>query len=75
MKKLTILLASAALLLAGTKANAQLLQSLLGGSGDSSTIGATLGNLINSLAGTVYSAPISLSGTYVYNGVAISVSS
>ncbi len=75
MKKLTILLASAALLLAGTNANAQLLQSLLGGSGDSSTTGATLGNLINSLAGTVYSAPISLSGTYVYNGVAISVSS
>ena len=74
MKKISILLAAAALLLAGTNANAQLLQSLLGGSGDSTT-GATLGNLINSLAGTVYSAPISLNGTYVYNGVAISVSS
>ena len=73
MKKITIILVSAAMLLAGTNANAQLLQSLLGGSGNSAA-GATIGNLVNSLAGTVYSAPISLNGTYVYNGVAISVS-
>ncbi len=73
MKKITVILVSAAMLLAGTNANAQLLQSLLGGSGNSAA-GATIGNLVNSLAGTVYSAPISLNGTYVYNGVAISVS-
>ena len=74
MKKITVILASAALLLAGTNANAQLLQSLLGDSGNSSA-GATIGNLVNSLAGTVYSAPISLNGTYIYNGVAVGVSS
>lgn len=74
MKKITVIIASVALLLAGTNANAQLLQSLLGGSGSSSTVGSTIGNLVNSLAGSVYSAPISLNGTYVYNGIAVDVS-
>lgn len=74
MKRITILLASAAMLLS-TQANAQLLQSLLGSATGSSTTGNTITNLISSLAGTVYSAPISLNGTYIYNGVAVSVSS
>ncbi len=73
MKKITALLASAALLLAGTQAHAQLLQSLLGGNGSGAA--GTIGNLVNSLAGSVYSAPISLNGTYSYNGIAVSVSS
>ena len=71
MKKISVILASVAMLLASTNANAQLLQSLLGGSGSSSTVG----NLVNSLVGTVYSAPISLNGTYIYDGIAVSVSS
>lgn len=75
MKKLSILLATAALLLAGANANAQLLQSLLGSGTGSTTAGNTIGNLLNSLAGTVYSAPISLNGTYVYSGIAVNVSS
>ena len=43
---------------------------LLGGNTQS-----TLGNIISGLAGTVYSAPISLNGTYTYNGIACSASS
>ena len=35
--------------------------------------GSTLTGIVNSLAGVVYSAPISLNGTYSYNGVAVSV--
>ena len=37
--------------------------------------GSTLTRIVNSLAGVVYSAPISLNGTYSYNGVAVSVTS
>ena len=43
---------------------------LLGGNTQS-----TLGNIISGLAGTVYSAPICLNGTYTYNGIACSASS
>jgi hypothetical protein len=72
MKKITVILASVAMLFASTQANAQLLQSLLGG--DKSSAAGTIGNLVSSLAGSVYSAPISLNGTYVYNGIAVDVS-
>lgn len=41
----------------------------------SNTVLNTVTNLVSGLAGTVYSAPISLDGTYQYNGVAISVTS
>ena len=51
-----------------------LLGSLLGGSGSGSN-GSTLGNIISGLAGTVYSAPVSLDGNYSYNGIAISATS
>ena len=74
MKKITVVLAGVAMLFASANANAQLLQSLLGGSGNGSTAASTLGNLVNSLAGSVYSAPISLNGTYLYNGIAVNVS-
>ena len=36
---------------------------------------ATIGNIISGLAGTVYSAPVSLNGTYQYNGAAVSATS
>lgn len=49
-----------------------LLGGLLGGSGNGSS---TLGNIIEGLAGTVYSAPVTLNGNYIYNGVAISATS
>ena len=77
MKRLTLILATAAMLLGGVNANAQLLQSLLGSATGTETgaTGNTLGNLLNSLVGTVYSAPISLNGTYVYSGIAVNVSS
>lgn len=39
------------------------------------TVTNTVTNIISGLAGTVYSAPISLNGTYQYNGVAISATS
>lgn len=36
---------------------------------------STISNLVSSLAGTVYSAPVSLNGTYNYGGIAISATS
>ena len=35
----------------------------------------SLGNVITNAAGVVYSAPVSLNGTYAYNGVAVSATS
>ena len=64
-----------------TAAPAQsLLGGLLGGNtssstGTSSSTDNLLGGLLNGLLNTVYSAPVSLNGTYTYNGVAISATS
>lgn len=49
-------------------------QSGLGGLLDGKT-GNTIGNVLSSIAGSVYSSPVTLDGTYNYNGVAVSVSS
>lgn len=70
MKKITTILVAGALLLAGTAAHAQILSGLASGLSSSS-----VGNLINSVAGVVYSAPVSLNGTYTYDGIAIGVGS
>ena len=73
MKRILSILVIAAV--AGISAGAQnSLGSLLGGvlGGESS---GTLGNVLGNRAGTVFSAPISLDGTYSYNGSAVSVSS
>ena len=35
----------------------------------------SLGNVISNAAGVIYSAPVSLNGTYAYNGVAVSATS
>ena len=69
MKKVMISLA-AALLFAGAASAQSILGGLLGG--DTSN---TLSKIVTGLAGTVYSAPVSLNGTYSYNGVAVGVSS
>lgn len=54
-----------------TSAQAQgLLGGLLGSTGNS-----TVDGLVNTLVNTVYSAPISLDGTYIYAGSAITVTS
>ena len=69
MKKLVSIIALATAL--SLSANAQgLLGGLLGGSGNS-----TLSDIVSGLAGVVYSAPVSLNGTYTYNGVAVSATS
>ena len=47
-----------------------LLGNLGGGSGSS-----TVGNIVSGLAGSVFSAQVSLNGTYKYDGVAVSVTS
>ena len=53
-----------------------ILTGILGGeSSDGSAAGSILTGVLNSVAGTVYSAPISLNGTYIYNGLALSTSS
>lgn len=76
MKKTLAIIAIAALF--SVQAQAQgLLGSLLGGSSSSSqnSTASTIGNILGGLAGVVYSAPISLNGTYTYDGCAISASS
>ena len=40
-----------------------------------SSAAATIGNIVNGLAGVVYSAPVSLNGAYTYNGIAVSATS
>lgn len=76
MKKVLCLIAATAFLFAGTDANAQLLGKILGGgSTDKSDAGSILTGIVNSVAGTIYSAPISLNGTYIYSGLAMSTSS
>ena len=68
MKKLVSILAVAISLSVSAQAQG-LLGGLLGGDG------STLGNVLSGLAGVVYSAPVSLDGTYTYNGVAINAAS
>ena len=50
-------------------------QSLLGGVLGGGDLGSTLGNVLDGLAGVVYSGPITLNGNYTYNGVAVSATS
>ena len=72
MKKIFTTLAIAAAMTFSLQAQSAL-GSLLGGLTGGSGSGLT--GVINSLAGVVYSAPISLDGTYAYSGVAVSVTS
>jgi len=71
MKKLVSILAVALSLSVGAQAQGMLGGLLGGGDGSSST----LGNILSGLAGVVYSAPVTLDGTYVYNGVAVNAAS
>ena len=71
MKKLLSILAISAAMT--FSANAQsVLGGLLGGNSD---LGTALGNVLDGLSGVVYSGPITLNGTYTYNGVAVSATS
>ena len=63
MKKLVSLILVAAAF--SLSANAQSILDKLG----------SLGNVISNAAGVIYSAPVSLNGTYAYNGVAVSATS
>lgn len=74
MKKVISILALAAAMTFTASAQSMLgnMLSNLGGSGDT---GTKITNIISGLAGTVYSAPVSLNGTYTYQGSAVSVSS
>ncbi|MBR1705630.1 MAG: DUF4923 family protein [Bacteroidales bacterium] len=74
MKKVLSILAVAATMTATVSAQTSL-GSLLGGLTSGSSTSSTLGNIVSGLAGTVYSAPVSLNGTYTYGGSAVSVSS
>lgn len=48
---------------------------LLGSLGANNSTASTIANVVSGLAGTVYSAPVSLNGTYNYNGIAVSATS
>ena len=78
MKKVITVIALSVAFVASASAQTMLgnlLSSLGKSSSSSSDVTNTVGNIISNLAGTVYSAPVSLNGTYTYNGVAISASS
>jgi len=64
MKKLISIFAVAAMFSLSANAQGGLLDKL-----------GSLGNVISNAAGVVYSAPVSLNGTYQYNGVAVSATS
>lgn len=69
MKKLISILAIAAAV--SVSANAQgILGGLLGGNA-----GTTITNVLDGVVGAVYSGPITLNGTYTYNGIAVSATS
>ena len=72
MKRILSILALAVSFSASAQSALGGLLSNLAGAGNG---GSTLTGIVNSLAGVVYSAPISLNGTYSYNGVAVSVTS
>lgn len=67
MKKLVSIIALATTLTLSAQAQG-LLGGLLGGN-------SSVSDIISSIAGVVYSAPISLNGTYTYNGIAVSATS
>lgn len=69
MKKLFTVLALAAVVAVSANAQSKL-GSLLGNLG-----GSTLGNVLTNAAGAIYSGPVSLNGSYSYNGIAVSVTS
>ena len=69
MKKILSVLALAAVVT--VSANAQsTLGSILGNLGN-----GTLGNVLTNAAGAIYSGPVSLNGTYSYNGIAVTATS
>lgn len=75
MKKILSVIALSVAFVATAPAQG-LLGGLLGGNSQNSDATlSTLGDILTGLAGTVYSAPVSLNGTYTYNGVACSASS
>lgn len=74
MKKLVSILALAAALSMPAQAQS-LLGDLLGNLGGGSGSSSTVGNIVSGLAGSVFSAQVSLNGTYKYDGVAVSATS
>ena len=74
MKKFICILALAAAFSTAASAQSGLGQ-LLGSLGANSSTASTIANVVSGLAGTVYSAPVSLNGTYAYNGIAVSATS
>ncbi len=68
MKKLVCIIALAGMFTVSANAQSDLLGSLLGGN-------STVSDIVSGLAGVVYSAPVSLNGTYTYDGIAVSATS
>ena len=80
MKKLVSIFALAVAVCVSANAQTALGNLISNGGGaksstTASTTASTIGNIISGLAGTVYSAPVSLNGTYKYNGTAVSATS
>ena len=74
MKKFVSILALAVAFSTAASAQSGLGQ-LLGSLGANNSTASTIANVVSGLAGTVYSAPVSLNGTYAYNGIAVSATS
>lgn len=74
MKRLISIVALSIAVVTTSQAQSVLGGLLGGGSSSSSQAAQTVGNIIQGLAGTVYTATPSLNGTYTYNGIAVSVS-
>lgn len=79
MKKLITLVALTVAFSTATSAQS-LIEVLFANSGNKAAsteadAAPTIAKIVSGLAGTVYSAPVSLNGTYAYNGVAVSATS
>lgn len=75
MKKVFTIVALALAITVQANAQSSLWNTLFGQGADSATAASTLADILSSLGGqTVYSAPVTLNGTYSYAGSAVSVS-
>lgn len=75
MKKIFTIVALALAITVQANAQSNLWNTLFGNNADPATAASTLAGIINTLGGqTIYSAPVSLNGTYTYAGSAVSVS-
>ena len=75
MKKIISVIALVSMFTLTSQAQSLLGQLCSNAGGSNSSTANTVANIVSGLAGTVYSAPVSLNGTYNYDGIGVSATS